>query len=265
MSGPCADAGRAPVLSARKLVVRHGAVEAVRGVDIDLRAGEVVALMGRNGSGKSSLLWAVQGSGPRSSGSVAVAGEDPSTLTPGEARGLVGLVPQSPADLLYLSRVRDECRRADSEAGRPEGTCRGLIDLLVEGVGDDDNPRDLSEGQRLAVALAVQLTAQPAVVLLDEPTRGLDYAAKDSLGGAIGSLAEAGRAVVVATHDVEFVAEWADRVVVLAEGEVVADGPTSEVVVASAAFAPQVARILHPEPWLTVEQVRLALGETGTP
>jgi energy-coupling factor transport system ATP-binding protein len=101
------------------------------------------------------------------------------------------------------------------------------------------------------------------VVLLDEPTRGLDYGAKERLGSVVRNLAVAGRAVVVATHDVEFAAEWADRVLVMAEGELVADGPTAEVVVASASLAPQVAKVLHPEPWLTVEQVAAALGLGG--
>ncbi len=247
-------------LTARSVTVRHGAIEAVRGVDLDLRTGEVTALMGRNGSGKSSLLWALQGTQKRRGGTVDIGGRDPATLGAGEARSLVGLVPQSPSDLLYLTRVTDECSRADAEAGVASGTCRELLDRLVDGVSGEVNPRDLSEGQRLALALAVQLTARPAVVLLDEPTRGLDYRAKARLGSTVVALAAEGHPVVVATHDVEFVADWADRVVVMAEGEIVADGPTPEVVVASAAFAPQVAKVLHPEPWLTVAQVGEALG-----
>jgi energy-coupling factor transport system ATP-binding protein len=216
--------------------------------------------MGRNGSGKSSLLWALQGSQERSGGTVQIGSSDPAELTPDEARSLVGLVPQTQTDLLYLTRVVDECSRADSEARAVPGACRALLDRLVEGVADEANPRDLSEGQRLALALAVQLTARPAVILLDEPTRGLDYGAKARLGATVAELAEQGHPVLVATHDVEFVAQWANRVVVMAEGEIVADGPTAEVVVASAAFAPQVAKVLHPEPWLTVAQVGAALG-----
>ena len=103
--------------------------------------------------------------------------------------------------------------------------------------------------------LAVQLVASPRVVLLDEPTRGLDYRAKRALGRILRGLAAAGHAVAVSTHDVEFVATTADRVVVMAEGEIVADGPTASVIVASPAFAPQVAKILAPRPWLTVEQL----------
>jgi energy-coupling factor transport system ATP-binding protein len=108
------------------------------------------------------------------------------------------------------------------------------------------------------LVLAVQLAASPRVVLLDEPTRGLDYRAKRELARILGDLAAGGHAIVVATHDVEFVATSSHRVVVMAEGEVVADGPTEAVIVASPAFAPQVAKILAPQPWLTVEQVRAA-------
>ncbi|MGH9092736.1 MAG: AAA family ATPase, partial [Acidimicrobiales bacterium] len=144
----------------------------------------------------------------------------------------------------------------------PDGrvTARALLDRLAPGVPDHAHPRDLSEGQRLSLVLAVQLAAAPRVVLLDEPTRGLDYTAKRSLVGIVDLLAGEGRSVVVATHDVEFVAAAADRVVVMAEGDVVADGPTADVVVASPAFAPQVAKILAPLAYLTVDQVREAAG-----
>lgn len=103
------------------------------------------------------------------------------------------------------------------------------------------------------------LTGRPPLLLLDEPTRGLDYAAKARLVGVLKELAAEGHAIVLATHDVELAAELAHRVVILADGEVVADGPTAEVVVSSPAFAPQVAKILAPQQWLTVSQVRDAL------
>jgi energy-coupling factor transport system ATP-binding protein len=257
------SADAAPLLRARGLVVSYGSVLAVRDVDLDLRAGEVTALMGRNGSGKSSLLWAIQGSGPRQGGRVEVLGADPSTLPGAAARALVGLVPQTPSDLLYLTTVGAELAQADHESGAGPRSARDLLDRLAPGVADDVHPRDLSEGQRLALVLAVQLRAAPRVVLLDEPTRGLDYPGKQALRRIVDGLAAEGCAVVVSTHDVEFVASAADRVVVLAEGEVVADGPTAEVIVASPAFAPQVAKILAPLPYLTVAQVSAALAAEG--
>ncbi|WP_109472594.1 ABC transporter ATP-binding protein [Ornithinimicrobium cavernae] len=245
---------REVALEARKVVVRYGDVLAVRGVDLTLERGTVTALMGRNGSGKSSLLWALQGSGPRHAGTVAVQGQDPGTVPAKVARELVGLVPQSASDLLYLETVDAECAAADQESGREAGAARALLDRIAPGIAGDRHPRDLSEGQRLSLVLAVQLVAAPDVLMLDEPTRGLDYGAKDELARIVGELAAAGRAVVVATHDVEFVAHVAERVVVMAEGEIVADGDAAEVIGASPMFAPQVAKVLGP-PWLTVSQV----------
>jgi energy-coupling factor transporter ATP-binding protein EcfA2 len=243
------------VLSAREIVVRYGPKVAVRGVDLDVRAGSVVALMGRNGSGKSSLLWAIQGSGPRQGGTVDVEGVDPCDVPRSKARALVGLVPQTASDLLYLESVADECATADRESGAEPGTCRALVDRLAPTVRDEQHPRDLSEGQRLALVLAVQLTANPRAMLLDEPTRGLDYTAKQQLASMLAAIKSRGACIVVATHDVEFVASVADQAVVMAEGEVVSVGPVTEVLAGSPAFAPQVFKILG-EPWLTVDDVR---------
>jgi energy-coupling factor transport system ATP-binding protein len=245
-------------LRARGVVVRHGAVVAVRDVDVDLRRGEMTALMGRNGAGKSSLLWSLQGSGTRTSGRVDVGGADPAALPPARARQLVGLVPHNPSDLLFLDAVAEELARSDAEANASTGATRVLLDRLAPGITDNTHPRDLSEGQRLVLVLAIQLVAAPTVVLLDEPTRGLDYRAKHDLRHILSELAGAGHAIAVATHDVEFVAATAHRVIVMAEGEIVADGPTADVIVASPAFAPQVAKILAPHSWLTVEQLERA-------
>ncbi|GAA1240306.1 hypothetical protein GCM10009578_096130 [Streptomyces rhizosphaericus] len=177
----------------------------------------------------------------------------------------MGLVPQEPRDLLYADTVAAECAAADQDAGAAPGTCRELVGRLLPEVADTAHPRDLSEGQRLALALSVILTARPPLLLLDEPTRGLDYAAKARLVEVVRGLAADGHATVLATHDVELAAELAHRVVILAEGEVVADGPTAEVVVSSPAFAPQVAKVLAPLPWLTVPQVREALALEEAP
>ena len=246
---------------ARGVVVRHGDLVAVREVDLAVAPGEVVALMGRNGSGKSSLLWALQGAGRRSGGTVSVAGSDPAGLSRRAAAALITLVPQQATDLLCLDRVDSELAAADTVAKRPAGWTRSLLDRLTgTPVRGHAHPRDLSEGQRLAVALAVQLSPQPRVVLLDEPTRGLDYGAKARLRSILAELAGTGHAVLVATHDVEFVAAAATRVVVLAEGEVVTDAPARQALADSPVFAPQVAKVLAPHPVLTVDQAAPLLG-----
>lgn len=241
------------------LVVRYGRNVALRGVSLDVAAGEIVALMGRNGAGKSTLLNALVGIGPSGSGTVRVNGKDPMSLNGPDLLHSVGLVPQEPGDLLEATTVADECRASDRDAGCEAGTTRALLALMAPDIVDATHPRDLSEGQRLLLVLCVILAARPPLLLLDEPTRGLDYPTKARLGRVLADLAEAGHAIVLATHDVELVAEVADRVVILAEGEVVANGPTTEVVTSSPMFAPQVAKILSPQMWLTVDQVAAAI------
>jgi len=306
--------GASPAVDARGIVVRYGSLVAVRGASLALYPGEVTALMGRNGSGKSSLLWAIQGTGQRAAGTVQAGGTqaggarpegaqpegaqpggpatggaraDPAALAPAAARRLVGLVPQTPADLLYLDTVDAELSQADKdarpEAGTGAGTAadgrpgdaadtradgapgdsrpsREILDEIAPGIRPDAHPRDLSAGQQLALVLAIQLTAAPAAILLDEPTRGLDYQAKAGLTAALDRLAGRGHAIAVATHDVEFAARSCDRVVVMAEGEIITDGPAAAVLTASPTFAPQVAKILAPLPYLTVPQIAAALG-----
>jgi energy-coupling factor transport system ATP-binding protein len=249
-------------LTARGIVVRYGPVIAVRSVGLTLRGGECTALMGRNGSGKSSLLWALQGTGSRAAGTVSVgpAAADPARLPPGRARRLVGLVPQTPADLLYLDTVGAELAQADRDVSDGTVPARDILDEIAPGIPAGTHPRDLSAGQQLALVLAIQLTAAPAVILLDEPTRGLDYQAKASLTRVLDRLAARGHAIVVATHDVEFVTRACDRVVVMAEGDVVTDGPAAAVLTASPTFAPQIAKILAPLPYLTEAQVAAGLG-----
>jgi energy-coupling factor transport system ATP-binding protein len=250
------------VASCRHLVVSYGRVPALRGVSTRLAGGETVALMGRNGAGKSTLLKALVGMRRPTSGSVEVDGLVPAELRPSALLRHVGMVPQVPGDLLYASTVGRECRQADQDAGVPPGTTLDVFGRLSPGVPVDQHPRDLSEGQRLTLALSIVLAARPPLLLLDEPTRGLDYTAKHRLVEILRDLADQGHAVLLATHDVEMVAEVATRVLVMADGELVADGGTADVVVSSPAFAPQVAKVLAPQPWLTPTEVAVALAAT---
>ena len=258
------DAPESRVLAAQQVSVHHGTHHAVRRVDLVLRAGQITALMGRNGSGKSSLLWSLQGSGRRDSGTVEVRGVDPHTVAPSRARSLVGLVPQDVTAMLYLETVREECAASDVDARCATGGTRAILDEILPGVEGDAHPRDLSEGERLALVLAIVLATAPPVLLLDEPTRGLDHAAKTRLVVALRDRASRGAAVVVATHDVELVADLAERVVLMAEGEIVADGDARPMLTGSPGFAPQIAKILSPGPWMRMDDLVLpALPETS--
>ena len=256
-----------PVVTVERTRASYGPVPALRGVTLDIAKGEIVALMGRNGAGKSTLLSTLVGLRRPDAGTVRIDGVDPATLTGPRLIGRVGLVPQDSTDLLQRDSVAAECADADRDAGVDPGSTAALLARIAPEIPADAHPRDLSEGQRLVLALAVVLVATPAVLLLDEPTRGLDYPTKERLSGLLRDLAASGHAIVVATHDVELAAETATRVVVLADGEVVADGPTAQVVVGSPLFAPQVAKVLvgsdGSDVPLTVTEVREALAVSG--
>lgn len=254
-----------PALSASEVVrvnkVSHsyGAAQALRDISLAMSAGEIVAIMGRNGAGKSSLLRSIAGILKVDRGEVSVCGINPLGLHGNERTKTIGFIPQEPSDLLYGQSVMGECRAADRDNRIKEGETFALLERLVPGISGKTHPRDLSEGQRLALALSVVLSAKPKVLILDEPTRGLDYSAKKSLNGTLREFADEGCTVIIATHDVELVAELATRTIFIADGDVIADGPTIDVLLSSPAFAPQVAKIMSPAPWLTVKDVVAAI------
>jgi energy-coupling factor transport system ATP-binding protein len=221
--------------------------------------------MGRNGAGKSSLLRSIAGVSDGATGVVNVHSINSKDLHSKVRRETIGYIPQEPSDLLYAQSVAQECAQADRDNEVAPGATYSLLAQLVPGIALDAHPRDLSEGQRLGLALSIVLSANPKILILDEPTRGLDYEAKKSLTRILLEFATVfNRTVVLATHDVELVAELATRVVFIADGDIVADGATIEVLLSSPAFAPQVSKVMSPQPWLTVRDVVAAL-ESNAP
>jgi energy-coupling factor transport system ATP-binding protein len=204
-----------------------GATDALEGVGLELGRGERVALMGPNGAGKSTLLRVAAGLLAPRRGTV-------------EAPAGCALLPQRPDDLLLAERLAEEL---PGEAG---ATALASVGLAADPEAD---PRDLSGGERQRLALAVAMAGRgaggepPGLVALDEPTRGLDGERKRALAAWLGDLAVAGAGVLVATHDAEFAAEWAQRVILLARGRVLADGPLDEVLAGGWYFATDAARI----------------------
>lgn len=244
----------------RDVTVAYGNRPVLTGVDLSFHAGEITALMGRNGAGKTTLLRSLVGLHTPKVGVVNVQGHQPHTLSAHALLNLVGMVPQDAADLLYAPTIAHECAAADEDAQVPSGTCVNLLQEIAPELDLSQSPRDLSEGQRLSVVLAIVMTAAPCVLLLDEPTRGLDYRAKERLAAVLRRFALAGTTIILATHDVELTADLASRMIVLADGEIVVDGDTADVAVSSPAFAPQIAKVVAPLPWLTVGDVAESLG-----
>jgi energy-coupling factor transport system ATP-binding protein len=198
----------------------RGGAMILRGVQLALQPGETVALMGRNGAGKSTLLRHAAGLLEPTRGRVRRAGR-------------LALLLQNPGDYFLHDRV-------DREASAGALATAGLAGL------GERHPRDLSGGERQRLALAIVLDAEqpPGTLALDEPTRGMDRAAKHELARWLRERAAEGTAVLVATHDVEFAAELAERAVLMADGRVIADGPIGEILAGGWYFATETARIL---------------------
>jgi energy-coupling factor transport system ATP-binding protein len=135
----------------------------------------------------------------------------------------------------------------------------GLLNELGLGNLDAVYPRDLSVGQRQRVALGAVMVTAPKLLLLDEPTRGLDYLSKSKLTELWRRWQRQGMGLILVTHDVELAARVADRVVILSQGEIIADGPTSAILSSSQMFGPQIARLFPGRGWLTVEDVKEAI------
>ncbi len=243
------------VISAEKISVNYSEREILKSIDLKITTGEIVALMGRNGAGKSTLLKAISGQFDSYLGKLSVGGKDPARLNGKELVDLIGFVPQEPADLFYGSTVKQECDMADSDNQLPTDSTLKTLRSLSNQINENLHPRDLSEGQKLTLAISIVLATNPKILILDEPTRGLDYQAKDLLVGILRKLSKDGTTIIMATHDVELVAEFATRVLVLAEGELITDGSTLNVLTASPAFAPQMAKVSAKQNWLTVNDV----------
>ena len=249
-----------PIISIESLSLNFADKQVLKQISANVYAHEIVAVMGRNGAGKSSLLKSLAGIMDGITGAVLVDSQDPQKLKGAVRRESIGFIPQEPSDLLYGQSVAIECAQADSDNDVPKGTTVSVLNQLVPGISLHAHPRDLSEGQRLGLALSVVLSGNPKILILDEPTRGLDYQAKNELTRILIEFARAtGKCVLLATHDVELVAELASRVIFIADGEIVADGTTLDVLLSSPAFAPQVSKVMSPQPWLRVSDVIAAL------
>jgi energy-coupling factor transport system ATP-binding protein len=249
-------------LAVRDLCFSYGDVPALRGVDLSVAPGELTALMGRNGSGKTTLLRCIVGLLKPQRGEIAVAGESLLGRKTAQICRTVGYLPQDPGDLLFADNVAEELditlRNHGLQGQAPIQPAELMARLGLDGLADR-YPRDLSVGQRQRVALGAITVTSPRLLLLDEPTRGLDYRAKEKLAHLLLEWLAGGVSVLLATHDVELAAQVADRVALLDHGRIVIDD-APEIVAASrdvkpALFAPQTARLFPGAGWLTPEDV----------
>jgi len=260
---PVAVSLRPPIIQARNIHYAYDGHAALRGVNLTVNAGDFVVLMGRNGSGKSTLLKQMVGLLRPDEGEVTVVGLDTRRANLDEIIKTVGYVPQHPGTLLFSDTLAAELAFTRRGHGLPPdpGADRALLDRLGLGTLADRNPRDLSGGEQQRAALASILAADPQVILLDEPTRGLDYVQKRSLADLLLGLKREGRTIIMATHDVELAAACADRAILMAEGQVVVDGPARQVMSDSQVFSSQINKLFRDPRYLVVEDVLRQLNE----
>ena len=240
---PSMEVQRTPAMTIKNLGVTYGNQIALQDISLNLWAGQISAVMGPNGSGKTSLLWAVQGT-LKHTGEVQLEdGIAPSQLKPTARLERIAMVPQTAADLLMMSSISAELEASDLFAGVSRGTTATMFANLAGRIDPSRHPHDLSAGQQLALVLSIQLAKGAGVLLLDEPTRGLDYQAKRHLATKLQDLAKAGKAVLLASHDVEFVALVADSLTLIERGENVASGEPGQVLPRLGIHAPQVLQV----------------------
>lgn len=256
MDQPSEDEETQPeAISVHDVWFSYNGHEALRGINLSVRKGEFVAIMGRNGSGKTTLLGHLVGLLRPQQGVVEVWGEDTRSRDVEDIARHVGYVPQNPGVLLFADTLRQELDFTLRSHGVQTANYSDLLTHLQLEQYLDCYPRDLSAGERQRAAMAAILVADPQVILLDEPTRGLDYHQKRQLAHFLSAKRDEGKTVLIATHDVELVAQCADRVVILSEGQVVVDGPTPSVMSKSMVFSTQVNKLLRDDRFLTPEDV----------
>jgi len=247
-----------PRLTIRGLCFRYDQTPVLRDVSLEVAAGELVVLMGRNGAGKTTLLECIVGLLRPQAGTIALDGEPLLGRETADICRRVGYLPQLPDDLLFADTVAEELAvtlRNHGLLDRPPIAPDELLARLGLAELASAYPRDLSVGQRQRVALGAVTVTAPSLLLLDEPTRGMDYAAKAELLRLLRSWQAEGTGVLLVTHDVELAAQAADRVVLLEEGRVCADGTPVQVLTASPGFAPQLSQLFPGRGWLSVEDV----------
>ncbi len=232
-------------------------------INLKLFAGTVTVVLGENGTGKTTLLKNINGLLRPQKGKILWRGND-ITSTKAEARSdSIGFLSQNPEDYLFNDSVAAELAYGlESRGLNPEKRVEELLHLLALASLRDKHPRDLSGGEKQRVALGTVLAPDPEVLLLDEPTRGLDIELKRRLSLLLHELKKQGKAVLIVTHDIEFAAEAACRIVMMADGEIIADGPKDVVLEASMYYSPQVNRMfkgIYPGV-MTVEEGRRVLS-----
>ncbi|HEY6608460.1 MAG TPA: ABC transporter ATP-binding protein [Candidatus Limnocylindria bacterium] len=247
-------------------VYPEGSVRALDGVDLRIAAGERVALVGQNGSGKTTLVRHLNGLLRPTAGRVTVDGSDAAGLTVAELASRVGLVFQDPDRQIFAGSVRVEVEFGPRNLGRSGAELAAAVAAALAATGlegqERTNPYDLGGSRRKLLALASVLAMGTPVLVLDEPTTGQDARGVDRVRAVVDAVAAEGRTVIAISHDMRFVAETFDRVVVMRAGRIILDGPPATVF-ARESWEELRSTYLEP-PLAAIVGDRLGLGATPT-
>lgn len=255
-------------LQTRALAFSYADRPVLKNVEFSLAYGEAVAIIGLNGSGKSTLLKCLVGLLRPNDGDILLDGESIASLSVAKICRRVAYLPQVPDDLLFADTVREEFEATLNNHNITGDKQESLTLKLLEDLDLSGNsgayPRDLSVGQRQRVALGAVSVTRPKVLLLDEPTRGLDYAAKSKLTTIWKKWQNKGMALAIVTHDIELAARVADRVVILNDGHIQSEGSVKSIIGQDDIFGSQISRLYPGRRWITVQDVieGLKTGDT---
>jgi energy-coupling factor transport system ATP-binding protein len=267
MTVPQGQAEGDAILRAEGLVHVYGdETRALDGVDLAIRRGERVAIVGQNGSGKSTLVRHFNGLLRPTEGRVLVDGRDTEGQRVAHLAATVGLAFQDPDRQIFAGKVRNEVAFGPQNLGRRGAELEVAIDKALVATGLDKdaqtNPYDLGFSRRKLLALASILAMGTPIVILDEPTTGQDARGVERIHRIVADLSAAGRTVVAVSHDMRFVAEAFERVIVMRDGRIVLDGTPADVF-AEAAWPTLASTFLEP-PLAARVGARLGLGSTPT-
>lgn len=220
--------------------------EVLKDINLKIMPGDFMVLMGENGAGKTTLVRNINGLLKPGRGKITVWGQDTRKSSVEELASVVAYLSQDPNDYLFLPTVRKEIKFTLNNLGlADDGISQEIMTRLKLTSYAETNPRDLSTGERQRVALASVLVSKPKLLLLDEPTRGLDYLLKEELGKILLQLRAAGTTILTITHDVEFAAEYADKIILMADGTIISQGSKYEMLSDSTFYSPQISKLFN--------------------
>jgi energy-coupling factor transport system ATP-binding protein len=243
-------------LHVRNLSLRIDEEPILSDIDATFTSGSLTALIGENGAGKTTFIHTLIGDFKPTHGEVIFNHIPTHQLRGKELLRNFGIVPSNPQDLFLSQSVAADCKISDADRGLPSGSTLNFFLELMPGVDPASHPRDLSAGQQLALALAIALSSSPSVLLLDEPTRGLDGTTKMKLISELQRRRDEGVCIVLATHDIELVAELADQIIHVNEGRIVKVGTPEQILLPGTAFTTLITEIFSPLPVLRTSDLK---------